>query len=219
MKVYIGPYKNWFGPYHLAEKICFWAKKDVVDKYGNKDYPDYVFKLGEWLAYGKWRGIDEIPFDIPHNKSHAEKESDSETWLYKFLQFIEKKRTRKIEVRIDPYDTWSMDTTLAHVILPMLKQLRATQHGYAQVDMEDLPEKLRVIDNGGDCDQLPLFEYQECNPEFINIGEDQWNWILDEMIYAFSILDDDDKVWIHEDDKRVNNGLRLFGKYYRALWD
>ena len=217
MKVYIGPYKNWFGPHQLAEKICFWAKKNVVvDQYGSKDYPDYVFKLGEWLAYGKWRGVDEIPdFELNSLKTTNE----DETWLYKFLQFIEKKKTRKIKVRIDPYDTWSMDTTLAHIVLPMLKQLRATQHGFAQIDMEDVPEKLRLVDNSESYYQLQLFEYEECNPEHINIGEDQWNWILDEMIYAFSILDDDDKAWIHEDDKRVNNGLRLFGKYYRALWD
>ena len=29
MKVKIGPYKNWFGPYQLAEKILFW--KDPND--------------------------------------------------------------------------------------------------------------------------------------------------------------------------------------------
>lgn len=215
MKVYIGPYKNWFGPHHLAEKICFWAKKDVVvDKYGSKDYPDYVFKLGEWLGYGKWRGVDEMP-----DFQSLTTTDEDQTWLYKFFQFIEKKRTRKIEVRIDRYDTWSMDTTLAHIVLPMLKQLRATQHGFQQIDLEDVPEKMRVVDNSESYYQLQLFEYEECNPESISVGEDQWNWILDEMIYAFSILNDDDKVWIHEDDKRVNNGLRLFGKYYRGLWD
>jgi hypothetical protein len=28
---------------------------------------------------------------------------------------------RKIDVRIDKYDTWNMDSTLAYIILPMLK--------------------------------------------------------------------------------------------------
>ena len=36
MKVKIGPYKNWFGPYQLAELLCFWAKETVVDEYGMK---------------------------------------------------------------------------------------------------------------------------------------------------------------------------------------
>ena len=40
------------------------------------------------------------------------------------------RRTQKIKVRIDKWDTWSMDHTLAHVIHPMLVQLKATNHGY-----------------------------------------------------------------------------------------
>ena len=34
-----------------------------------------------------------------------------------------------VDVRIDKQDTWSMDYTLAHVILPMLIQLKETKHG------------------------------------------------------------------------------------------
>lgn len=48
MKVKIGPYKNWFGPYQLAEKLCFWAKETVVDEHGMKSKPDYVHNFGEW---------------------------------------------------------------------------------------------------------------------------------------------------------------------------
>ena len=39
MKAHIGPYKSWFGPYQLAELLCFWAK-DVEDEYGMKSKPD-----------------------------------------------------------------------------------------------------------------------------------------------------------------------------------
>jgi len=221
MKVEIGPYKNWFGPYHLAEKICFWAKKSVVDKYGYKDYPEYVFKLGEWLACGKWRGIDEIP--TSKNNLFAVDE-EKKTLLYKFLLWREKKRSRKINIHIDKWDTWSMDTTLAKIVYPMLLQLKATNHGYSNcIDLEDVPENLRFIDKRNDYDyygQQSLFDYQEeCNPEYISIEEERWNWVLDEMIYAFSILNDEDKVWVSDDNDRVNNGCRLFGKYYRALWD
>ena len=27
MKVYIGPYTNWVGPYQIAEKILFWMDR------------------------------------------------------------------------------------------------------------------------------------------------------------------------------------------------
>ena len=36
-------------------------------------------------------------------------------------------RTEKIH--IDPWDTWSMDYTLALIILPMLNQLKESKHG------------------------------------------------------------------------------------------
>ena len=45
MKVYIGPYRNYLGPYQLAEKICFWASSDVLG-----DRPNYVSRFGDWLA-------------------------------------------------------------------------------------------------------------------------------------------------------------------------
>ena len=50
---------------------------------------------------------------------------------------------RKIVIHIDDYDTWSMDHTLAPIIAPMLKQLKATKHGAPFVDDEDVPEHLR----------------------------------------------------------------------------
>ena len=135
MKVYMGPYKNWFGPYQLAELLCFWAKKEK-DEYGFPKKPDWVHNFGEWLAHGsvepepkvgdiyKWR-------DRPH------------TWLYKFLSWIESKRKRTIYVKIDRWDTWSMDHTLAYIVAPMLKQLRNSTHGSPNVDDEDVPEELR----------------------------------------------------------------------------
>ena len=39
MKVKIGTYTNWFGPYQLAELLCFWVK-DVKDESGMKSKPD-----------------------------------------------------------------------------------------------------------------------------------------------------------------------------------
>ncbi len=40
-----------------------------------------------------------------------------------------KKGEQKVSVRIDPWDTWSMDRTLALIVHPMLKQLHKTNHG------------------------------------------------------------------------------------------
>jgi hypothetical protein len=54
-----------------------------------------------------------------------------------------KKGEQKKSIRIDPWDTWSMDHTLADIIYPMLKQLRKTAHGAPCTDDEDVPEHLR----------------------------------------------------------------------------
>ena len=43
-------------------------------------------------------------------------------WM-NFLEFV---HPRISYVKIDRYDTWSMDSTLADIILPMLKQLKET---------------------------------------------------------------------------------------------
>lgn len=48
-------------------------------------------------------------------------------YLYKWFGYNQE---QKLRVQIDTWDTWNMDHTLAHIILPMLKQLKATNHGY-----------------------------------------------------------------------------------------
>lgn len=222
MKVYIGPYENWFGPHQLAEKLCFWARKNVVDEYGMRDHPEYVFKLGEFLAYGKWRGID----DIPTGARNLFVNNDQPTWLYRFLERIESKKKRKIKIRIDKYDTWSMDHTLALIVLPMLKQLKETNHGSAQVDLEDVPSEMRMTSTEDWNDQLVFDFYNDPELSKQNIQCDihtRWNWVMDEMIFAFEFILDEDNQYSHKFDQavedRVANGLKLFGKYYRGLWD
>jgi hypothetical protein len=57
--------------------------------------------------------------------------------------WIHSKQKRTVKVRIDSYDTWNMDSTLAHIVLPMLKQLIDNTHGSGMVDLEDVPAELR----------------------------------------------------------------------------
>ena len=122
--------------------------------------------------------------------------------------------TKQIEyVKIDPWDTWSMDHTLAPIILPMLKQIKETKHGAPLVDMEDRPEKFRV-------DKPAIHNTDEFHFR-------AWDWVLDEMIYAFDCKANKDDVIMRcstndrmkEEQDRISNGFRLFGKYYEALWD
>ena len=118
-------------------------------------------------------------------------------------------RARKINIRIDKYDTWSMDSTLALIIHPMLIQLKQTKHGSPWIDDEDVPEELRSTsappkENEWDTDDN---------------HHARWDWVLDEMIWAFETHLDDESQFKVELFGRKRNGFCLFGKYYQALWD
>lgn len=239
MRVKIGPHKSWFGPYQLAEKLMFWVPKEQ-DEYGFPHNADRVHKFGEWLAHGK-------VLPQPKVGERAKWTEDRpRTWLYKFLSWAHKKQKRTLSVHIDRWDTWSMDNTLAHIILPMLKQLKANKHGAPLVDDEDVPEELKSTsappkENEWDTDENHF---------------KRWDYVLDEMIFAFetkagNLQDWEDQFhsgeydfeWIKQEDgnflmehgsnhtaewdkegqkayqERISNGFRLFGKYYEGLWD
>lgn len=153
-----------------------------------------------------------------------------------------KKGEQKVSVRIDPWDTWSMDRTLALIIHPMLKQLHKTNHGAPCTDDEDVPENLRSTNakpkkNDWDTDSNHF---------------KRWDWIMKEMIWAFGELvkDRDPSFlikkgkykWVKKEGEdwservtliesvydmekmrayyaRKKNAFRLFGKYYENLWD
>ena len=137
-------------------------------------------------------------------------------------------------VKIDRWDTWNMDGTLAVIILPLLKQLRAEKHGSGFVDLDDVPEGMRYTNTEDYYDQKTFDFYHEPDLQKIQCDiHDRWDWVLDEMIFAFEKITDDNwenEFWSKDNRKcdwdgrkkvqdRINNGLCLFGKYYQNLWD
>lgn len=242
MKVKISNYPTYFGPYQLAEKLMFWVPKKI-DEHGFPHQDERVHKFGEWLAHGSVRPEREVGevYSLFDEDRHV-------TWLSKLLNWIHSKQKRTIKVRIDPWDTWSADNTLAHIILPMLRQLKETTHGSPLVDDNDVPEHLKSTS------APPLTQEQIDCGGVDDLYHERWNWVLDEMIFAFaSKVDDswieqfetgqsdikfkrlengmsemitgenDTKVYDWEGRKkyesRIHNGFCLFGKYYSALWD
>ena len=235
MKVKIGNYVGWVGPYQIAQAILFFVPK-VKDEYGFPHTDPRVNKFGEWLAHGSI---------APDTKTWRLSGERPKTWLYKFCDWVQTKRKRTVKVHIDRWDIWSMDITLAYIILPMLKQLKKKHQGAPYTDDEDVPEELRST---------------ACAPKENEWDTDEnhfkrWNWIMGEMIFAFeSKLDDswedqfrsgehdtyfertDDSEFsemkegpnhtykcdyegMHKYQDRIKNGFRLFGKYYEGLWD
>lgn len=158
-----------------------------------------------------------------------------------------KNQERKIEVRIDEWDTWSMYHTLALIILPMLKQLHAENHGAPFVDDEDVPVELRSTS------APPKKNEWETDENHFK----RWDWVIEQMICSFEqLVDDDNDAQFHSGehdilwepvehagekmfemktgpndthvydaeghkahDAKIQVGLNLFGKYFRNLWD
>lgn len=208
MKVYIGPYVNWVGPYQIA---------NFLERFGVSE--DRCSEIGDWL---------------------------SKTWVNTACQWIHKKQKRKVKVKVDYYDAWSADHTLALVIHPVLKRLNEVKHGAPYTDDDDAPDCL--------SSQLSA-PYDKENGETDEFHFKRWDYILNEMLWAFGEEASGDKnepdQYIHDDNQptdghsegaialglhhlvpiegadvlndayhlRKANGFRLFGKYYRHLWD
>lgn len=95
----------------------------------------------------------------------------------------------------DDSETWGLDYSLAKQILPRLKKLRQK--------IQEHP-----------C--TPLIDDDSC---------EKWLDYLDKMIYSFSkiIEQDDNNQGLNLDNtikenEKIQEGLDLFGKYYRNLW-
>ena len=223
MKIYRSNYRNhWVSPYTILKVICFWEKDDGVF-YNLEDVPGH--------KYDKWVNFLQ-PFCIA---------------LQKFLDFVHPEIKY---VKIDYYDTWSMDHTLSPIIFPMLKQLKETKHGAPFVDDEDVPLELRSYA----C--IPKENEWDTDDNHFK----RWDYVLDEMIFAFECKVDDSwekafrsgeidmktvacrwdengKATMYKSvdgpnntykcdyegmrvvEARMQNGFRLFGRYYQNLWD
>lgn len=183
MKAKIGPYINYVGPQQIAQAILFWVKEDYENDTLVDKFADFL--MGKEPNY---------------------------SLLDRFCQWIHERRKRTVKVQLDSWDTWSMDHTLAPIILPMLIQLKATKQGSALIADEDLPVSVRdkiMAECMGDED----------DPDGTHR---RWDYVLDSMIYSFDYLVNLTETYEGDYRKRqekVQYGFTLFGKYFQALWD
>lgn len=199
MKVNIGPYRNWIGPYQISRKFEWLIGEDRADK------------LGDWIASTK---------------------------INDFCSWLDKKKKRKVKIRIDGYDTWNAEHTLALIIHPLLVAMKDNKAGSPYVDDEDVPKHIRSTaakPTGNDYD-VDEFHY------------DRWDWVLNEMTWTFEQYTNErrddqfdsgvidvsidsanlvygpnhthrtDTVAKAAYDLRLKNGRMLFAKYYESLW-
>ena len=212
MKVNIGDYPN--------RLICRVHTRYMDRKYGYVDWPE--------------------PEQQTRFQRSLELFEDAVQSVYNVFNWVwYDRRKQKVKIRIDRQDTWSMDHTLAYIVLPMLKQLKETKHGAPAVEFKDVPEELMPPD--AEAVKKLYMENGETDENFFK----RWDYVLDEMIWAFEqkcrdnwesdyygdyIEDADGKPfsghfeWTDDEGRkahqeRMSNGFRLFGKYYENLWD
>ena len=63
-----------------------------------------------------------------------------------------------------------------------------------------------------------LIRYKSVSITFPCETPDEWDAVLDKMITAFSLICDDNYSIDADRDAEIEEGLKLFGKYFRALW-
>jgi hypothetical protein len=222
MKVYIGPYINRWTTSDF-ENWCM--SKLYGEEYWRDEFQDRTAaKVIEW-AGNVWQPV------LDHS-----------------VNLIIDRMERKRKIRIDPYDTWSMDDTLAPIILAMLRQLKDTKHGSPYVDDEDVPHLPKQGFSSNESMQYDMFASEEHDDAVWKSYETRWDYVMDCMIFSMEQLSMDwEAQFYHDDagpdsgfykvdigigkpfwvdekgrkeyDERIQVGLTLFGKYFRALWD
>jgi len=233
MKAKIGKHPHWFSVYRFENRYLEWRHKKYSWQIDERDYDGLDRAVEKFLEC--WQTV-----------------------LHYTVNQIQQRRKQKVRVHVDRWDVYNADTTLAHIILPVLEQLRETKQGAPFIDQDDVPKGLR-----GD----KLTKKQKQNGEVGDKHFERWDYVLDAMIWSFREMAEDmpgeeefftgesDISWTRVDvhgnevdkdydgviyyrmdkglndtrhydteghkaySERVDYGLRMFGKYFRQLWD
>lgn len=151
-------------------------------------------------------------------------ESKLSVWFFKILDALYAWHlNRSVKVEVDNFDLWNLDNTLAHVIHPALVKFREvsdTRMGCFFTYDVDVPDYMKSLRMGEEESDVGITD-----GSYHKLRE---YWVLDEMIFAFGEMSNGAE---NEPDitlgnaafdayhERISNGLLLFAKYYRSLWD
>jgi len=158
-----------------------------------------------------------------------------------------KKGERRIDIQIDGFDTWSLDHSLAMIIYPALIQLKEIKHGvpseFAEVGGEDWHDQQSFdfyTETAAECFDLGVARWEEVLDKMIwsfqqlslddyddkyHHGEMDIGWKEIDSTGLSEMIDKNpsghwyDHVGHTLHNERIQEGLDLFGRYYRNLWD
>ena len=207
MKLYFSNYRyHWYSPYKIIEKAMFWKK----------DFDAYENEPPKWLT-NICVGIRSV-LDFVHPE----------------IKYI----------KVDPYDSWNADGTLTRIILPLLKQLKEDKAGSPCVDDSDVPDEIKsinapTVENEWDTDDNfhkrwewvlneIIWTFEQLHPDYdwedeYRSGKIDYQLVkmdngMSEMVKGPNNTYTCDYEGMKLHQEKINNGLRLFGKYYQNLW-
>ena len=119
-------------------------------------------------------------------------------------------------VKIDKFDAWNVDVTLAHIIVPLLTEFRKDLHGAPHTNNEDVPDELQASDE----EKHTYSKSGETDDNYFK----RWEYVLDEMIWAFQqkleeweeqfASGENDVEFVEDPDKKDADGEPLYKMKY-----
>lgn len=210
MFAYIGPYKS---GYRLCKRIADFLENFCVLERDREAIYDYL---------DKFDFLDKLDNFLP-------------------------KFDRTVWIKTHRYDYWNADSTIAMLCLPIMKDLKKHKHGSGPIKDEDVPEELRSYnappkEHDWDTDSLwhdrldwvlseVIWALEQLQPDCD--WEDQYWFTQPEIDFSYQPEDagktsiplrwkvkgECDWEGMKEHQARIDNGMRLFGTYFRNWWD
>lgn len=170
------------------------------------------------------KGVD--PLEIPNCSF-----SNVKDWMYLGPQDVEKLakyKKQRIERGFDDTELWSFDVTIAKFVLPRLIEFRKVANGYP-ADFKTFENWLATIDK-----MIYAFDHlvneEKYDDERDKELELHWIGMYDEkklpdgnyeIVYGKNYDEEKMKKYHEmkkEEAEKIDEGLQLFGKHFRALW-
>jgi len=218
MKIYIGPYKNWIGPYQLA---------DLLQKVGVSE--DRCAKIGKWLSEtwvntlcAKLDGLKQRRIQIRIHEYDTWNMNDTLAMI--ILPML--KQLQKTKHGSGFVDDADVPEELRSTSAPAKENDWDTDDNFHLRWDWILDEMIWTFEQlQPDCDWQQQYHTGEADYQFESLDEEYTNPLsgknekLSRMIHGpnHTLETDWDGMKAHQ--SRIDNGLRLFGTYYGNLWD
>jgi hypothetical protein len=223
MKVKIGPYRSWVGPYQIAEKILFWMDKNEDER---------VHKFGDWLAGKKddsW--LIKLCYWIDNKKERkiSVKIHDYDVWgMDHTLALIILPMLQKLKVvkhGAPLVDDEDVPDDLKSTSAPSkVNEWDIDDNHFKRWDWV-LDEMIfafeKKLEDNWD-DEFWTGEFGKL--DFEETEEEGLNPVTKKTEKLFTLKNNNSTLKCDWDGRkkvqdRITNGYRLFGKYYESLWD